>query len=773
MPGMASEAAPPHAESAPVLAGAALQHGPWRSYAGLSRACAASERFLSHAGFDRGPWLAVAFAVGIAGWFMLGNAWQWAAALAGMAGLSLAAAGGLRDGGDYPYLRQSLIVVPLMIAAGLACVWTKSALVGVPAIERPVVAVLTGTVLSREERVAEGRVRLVLATRDPADGRAIRVRLNVDRKHDRPGLAETSRIRVKARLMPPAPPMLPGGYDFARTAWFKGLAATGSALGAVEIVEGPRGGASLEGLQAALSAHVRENLEGSSGAIAATLASGDRGAIAPADDQAMRDAGLAHLLSISGLHVSAVVGAAYVLALRLLALWPWLTLRVRLPLVAAASGALAGIAYTLVTGAEVPTVRSCIAALLVLGALALGRQPLSMRMITVAALFVMLFWPEAVVGPSFQMSFSAVIAIVALHQAAPIRTFLAPREESLFRRGGRHVAMLFLTGLVIECALMPIGLYHFHRAGVYGSLANLVAIPLTTLVTMPLIAIALALDLVGAGAPAWWLTGQSLDLLLAMAHFIASRPGAVTVLPAFSAGGVLLAAFGGLWFALWSGRVRLLGLVPAVLGLCWMALQSPPDLLISGDGRHVGIVENGELVLLRSGREGFARETLAELAGMRGEARAIETLPGARCNRDFCTVRLAREGRVWALLLSRGKDNVPERALFQACAGSDIVISDRWLPSSCRPRWLKADRHSLSWTGGMSIDLGRGGVHTVAEGQGEHGWWRGHGPGARRERPPRAPLSEASAPSCGTDAACSLDFATAGAVVSGNAARPD
>ena len=734
-----------------MLAGAALQHGPWRSYAGLSRACAASERFLSHAGFDRGPWLAVAFAVGIASWFMLGNAWQWAAALAGMAGLSLAAAGGLRRDGAYPYLRQSLVVLPLMIAAGLVGVWCKSALVGVPAIERPVVATLTGTVLSREERVAEGRVRLVLATHSPSDGRAIRVRINLDRKHDRPGLAETSRIRVKARLMPPAPPLLPGGYDFARTAWFKGLAATGSALGPVEIVEGARGGPGLGGLQAALSRHVRENLAGSSGAIAATLASGDRGAIAPADDQAMRDAGLAHLLSISGLHVSAVVGAAYVLALRLLALWPWLTLRVRLPLVAAASGALAGIAYTLVTGAEVPTVRSCIAALLVLGALALGRQPLSMRMITVAALFVMLFWPEAVVGPSFQMSFSAVIAIVALHQAAPIRAFLAPREESLLRRGGRHVAMLFLTGVVIECALMPIGLYHFHRAGVYGSLANLVAIPLTTLVTMPFIAIALVLDLVGAGAPAWWLTGQSLDLLLAMAHFIASRPGAVTMLPAFGAGGVLLAAFGGLWLALWSGRVRLLGLVPAALGLSWMTLQSPPDLLISGDGRHVGIVENGELVLLRSGKAGFAQETLAELAGMRGEARAIENLPGARCNRDFCTVRLergrpAREGRVWNLLLSRGKDNVPERALFQACAASDIVISDRWLPSSCRPRWFKADRSTLRQTGGLSVDLEHGGIGTVAEGQGEHGWWRTLAPFRRGKSPGKVSAITARTP---------------------------
>ena len=128
----------------------------------------------------------------------------------------------------------------------------------------------------------------------------------------------------------------------------------------------------------------------------------------------MRDAGLTHLLSISGLHVSAVIACVYLLALRLLALWPWLTLRIRLPLVAAACGAGAGIGYTLLTGAEVPTVRSCLGSLLVLGALALGREPLSLRMVAAAAFAVMLLWPEAVVSPGFQMSFAAVVAIVAL-----------------------------------------------------------------------------------------------------------------------------------------------------------------------------------------------------------------------------------------------------------------------------------------------------------------------------------------------------------------------
>lgn len=483
--------------------GAALQHSHWRSRRGLSSVLEAAEQFLGTAGFDRGPWLAVAFAGGIAAWFALDNRWQWLALLAACLALVLASLLALREQGRFPYLRQALVAIPLMLAAGCMVVWSKSALVGAPPIAQPTAARITGTVLDRQDQPAQGRVRLLLAIREPGTGRPVRVRLALPAALDRPDIAEGARIRLRARLMPPAPPMLPGGYDFARTAWFAGLSATGSALGEVEVLQPGESGGWLARTQAGLSQHVRSRLDGSAGTIAAALASGDRGAIAEADEQAMRDSGLSHLLSISGLHVSALVALAYVLAIRLLALWPWLALRVRLPLLAAGAGAGAGIFYTLLTGAEVPTVRSCIGAVLVLLALALGREPLSLRMLAVAAVFVMLFWPEAVVGPSFQMSFAAVIAIVALHGSAPVRAFLAPREEGWIVRLARNAAMLLVTGLVIELALMPIGLFHFHRSGIYGAFANVVAIPLTTLVTMPLIVLALVLDLAGAGAPVW------------------------------------------------------------------------------------------------------------------------------------------------------------------------------------------------------------------------------------------------------------------------------
>ncbi|OYX66645.1 MAG: metal-binding protein [Sphingomonadales bacterium 32-64-17] len=706
---------------------AATQQPHWLSRVSLSSLGDGAEAFLADACFDRGPWLAVAFAGGVAAWFVLPGSAAWIATISAGAIAALGALALWRGREDRVRLTLAIVAVGLLVAAGVATGWARSALVGTEAFERPMSADFEGRVLERIEQPADERVRLVLAIRHPDTGEPAKVRVNVPLADDDPAYREGALIAFTARLMPPASPMLPGGYDFARSAWFTGYAATGSVQGDIALAEPASGGEGwLASLQRRLSAHVRGQLGGSSGTIAAAFASGDRGAIGMADEVAMRDAGLTHLLSISGLHVSAVIAGTYLIAIRLLALWPWLTLRMRLPVAAAALAALAGISYTLLTGAQVPTVRSCVAALLVLGALALGRAPLSLRMVAVAAVIVLLLWPESIVGPSFQMSFAAVIAIVALHNSGWVKAFLAPRDEPRLARLARQTAMLLVTGLVIELALMPIVLFHFHRAGVYGALANVIAIPLVTFVSMPLIALALALDLIGAGAPLWWLAGQSLDLMLAIAHFTAAQPGAVKLFPHPGSWTMALFVAGGLWLALWQGRARAWGLAPVALATILMLSTPVPDLLVSSGGRHVGITTaDRRLVMLRDTNSAYTRDNLMQLAGVDAEPVSLADWPGARCSQEFCSVTLERGGRAWHLLLARSDLIVEERALAAACRRADIVVADRWLPRSCQPRWLKADRHMLGVSGGLAIRLDPPEVTTVAQGQGEHGWWRG------------------------------------------------
>lgn len=711
-------------ESVPEQPDAAVRRN-WRKPVRLSSLADRVEHFLGHAGFDRAPWLTVAFACGIGSWFMLDRPWQWASAI-GLALIGMTAAAAIwRGSEDRAATRLAVVSVLLVFAMGVGVIWSKSALVGAAPIERPIVTMVDGRILERQEQPAEGRVRIVLAMRDAGSGQAMKVRVNVPLESATSDMVEGAQVRLRARLSPPAPPLVPGGYDFARRAWFDGLSATGSALGPAKVVRPAGDDGQLARWQRALAAHVRDRVSGSEGAIAAAFASGDRGAISAADEEAMRDSGLTHLLSISGVHVSAVMAAAYLLAARLLALWPWFALRFRIPLVAATAGAVAGIGYTLLTGAEVPTVRSCLGALLVLAALAIGREPLSLRMLAVAAFAVLLLWPEALVGPSFQMSFAAVLAIVALHESRWVKAFLAAREEAWMSRQARRFAMLVVTGLVIEAALTPIVLFHFHRAGLYGAFANVVAIPLVTLVSMPAIALGLLLDLAGLGAPAWWVTDRSLALLLEIALWTAAQPGAVKLMPQVGPGTFALFVAGGLWLALWHGRVRLLGLVPGAIGAAMLAVTPVPDVLVTPDGRQVGVAgEGNRLLLLRETRSSYVRDNLLETTGLSGEPVPLASAPGARCSREFCVVTLRRDGRDWTLLMARNRERIEERALAAACEQVDIVVADRWLPASCRPRWLKADRRFLEKSGGLAIYLAEERIDTVAAGQGEHGWWR-------------------------------------------------
>lgn len=699
---------------------------PWRMRGILSSFATGTDRFLEHARFDRGPWLVVAFASGIGLWFFLAAKWQWTALIA--IALAVAVLGYLfwQAKERRAYIMVAVVSVALALALGVALVWARSAMIGAEPIDYPRFEQVDGRILQREEQPADDRVRLVLAARDAETRRAVAYRLNLPTNLDRAEFREGARIRLSARLMPPSPPIVPGAYNFARRAWFDGLSATGSVVGNVELVEPPPPAAlTLASVQRRLSAHVRNNLGGTAGAIAATLASGDRGAIPEVDEEAMRDAGLTHLLSISGLHVSAIIAATYLVIIKGLALWPWLTLRVRLPLIAAGGAALAGIGYTLLTGAEVPTVRSCIGALLVLIALAVGREPLSLRMVAIAAGVVLALWPESLIGPSFQMSFAAVIAIVSLHNVEAIRNYLAPREQHWVRKAFRRAAMLFLTGLVIELALMPIVLFHFHRAGVYGAAANLIAIPLVTFVSMPLVALALALDLVGAGSPAWWLVGHSLDLLIGIAHFFSDMPGSVKLAPRIGMGPMLLYIAGALWLALWQGRYRIWGVVPVLIAGLLMVSAPVPDILVTRDGRDIGIAnEVDRLLVLRASEGGYAQDNLLELSGSPAQPILLADWKGSRCSDQFCSVTIRRAGTDWSVLVARNRDFVEERALAAACRRADIVIADRFLPRSCRPRWLKADRRYLEREGGIAIYLEKEIAKTVAEDQGEHGWWR-------------------------------------------------
>ena len=678
---------------------------------------ASAESFL-HAEREQLPlWWVVGLGSGIALWLVLADPQAWRAAavlLVGIGGVAAVARGGR--------LRLAVLHFVLAAAIGLGLIWSRSAWVAAPRLERATIAQFEARVERVQNLSARDRLRLTLAPTDPS--LPPRIRVNIDDDEAPEGLGEGAMVRLRARLTPPMPMPLPGAHDYARDAWFAGTGATGRALGPV-IVTKPSHGGGLASLRARLDGHIRSQLPESEGAIATALATGDQGALPQADAEAMRRSGLAHLLSVSGLHIAAAVGAAMLVTMRLLALSQRLALRVNLVLVAAGAGALAGVGYTLLTGMQVPTVRSCIAALLVLAALAIGREAISLRLIAAGALLVMVFRPEAMAGASFQLSFAAVTSIVTLYSLPWFKRHFERREDGFARNAARSFGALVMTGLVVEFALMPFALYHFHRAGLYGVFANLIAIPLTTFVIMPLEAGALLLDSVGLGAPLWAACGWALGLLLTIAHAVAGADGATTLLPAMPRWAFGAMVGGGLWLCLWTTRARLFGLIPIAIGALVAASVPRPDLLITGDGRHVAVVDtDGTPFLLRARAGDFVRSLLGESAGFDGEALDLESASGVICSRDSCLVELTRGGRRWRLLAIRSTQRIDWTDLTGACAAADIVVAERYLPRGCVPRWLKLDRPALERTGGIAIRLGETPrVETVAERVGGHAWW--------------------------------------------------
>ncbi len=675
------------------------------------------ERWLDKEQAQLPYWIPVGMAAGIICWDRMGNAGIWAVICGAFASIAFGyfMGRGRRIG-------AVLKVTGTTLAIGFFTIMLKSSLVGAPPLEKLQITEFYGRIAGVEPIAARDIVRLKLET-DGHAGLPSVIRVNLTAQQYQTAFTRGAILRLRARLVPPAQPVLPGGYDFARRAWFAGIGATGTALGEVTLYKPANGDPFLSSIRQRLSAHIMEQLPGRSGAIASALATGDQGAIGDTDAEAMRNSGMAHLLSISGLHVTALVGAIYFMISRLLALFPIIALRFPVPIIAACVAAIGAVGYTLLTGSEVPTIRSCVAAILVLTALILGRDAISLRLVAFGASIVLLFWPEALAGPSFQLSFAAVSTIIILHETAPMRRFAKNMEDNWIRAVLRNIAMLLITGAAIEMVLAPIALFHFHKTGLYGALANIIAIPLTTFITMPAEAMALLLDCIGLGAPFWWITGISIDLILAMAHWISALPGAISMLPAMPTWAFAAMVIGGLWAGLLKTRARYLGFVPFGIGFAAMILAPSPDILVTGDGKHVAIIDGaGRLALLRERAGDYVRDTLRETAGVSAEPIAMEDWPGAKCTADSCVIQIDKDGQKTTILAMRSRYHIPAMELAAACKRADIVISERWLPAACSPRWLKADRRKLDETGGLSIYLADRRIESVAM-QNTHAPW--------------------------------------------------
>jgi competence protein ComEC len=554
------------------------------------------------------------------------------------------------------------------------------------------------------EALAEGRrVTLDAASLDGEApiARTLRLRLRAD---DPAAPQPGDRLSLRALVRPPAAPAYPGAWDFQRAAWFSGLGGNGFALGRATLTPG-EGAPPLAALRAVIEARIAAVLPGAPGAIATALLTGSQSAIPAEALTAMRDSGLAHLLSVSGLHIAIVMGLAYGLLRWLLALVPYVALRLPGRPVAALGGLVAGGLYMLLTGAQLPMQRSFAMAAFATLALLVGRRAFSLRGWAIAFAAVVLIAPMAVLHPSFQMSFAAVLALIAGWE------WLRPRLPTA--RGWRRRLWLagfglIATSLLAGLATTPYGLHHFGRLQAYGVAANALAVPLTSVFIMP--AGMLAVALLPFGLEDWALRpmGWGITLMLAIARWVAGWPGASLAMAPLPGWGLALASLGLAWLCLWRARWRLFGLPLLGLGMAAGMFDRPPDILVSGEGRLIALHAGDGLFWQRlSGAGRLDREAFARRYGLAaGQPLPREgNLADGRivCMPGACTLGTGA-GRA---VLLRG---VPAE---EACANAALVLSAEPVRGRCAAAVI--DRFAVWRQGPHAVWLGPAGPRILSD----------------------------------------------------------
>jgi competence protein ComEC len=557
----------------------------------------------------------VLIAAGALIYFRLDAEPSWAMLLAA-AGSTLVAGFLAPRGGVVWFLGVAATLVLLGLLLGKAEGWRA----GTKVLGGEISTRLTGTVASYD-KLADGRVRLtidILSTERPKLRYAPdRVRV-VARKLPE-GLRAGAIVKGVAMLRPPPGPVRPGSYDFAFESYFDGIGGTGFFLGTPEIV-----GASPETLSQAIenarqriAARIRSVIGGAEGEIAAALMVGVRAGIPEDASEALRRTGLYHVISISGLHMALVAGTVVGAMRAGFALFPGWSVRRPVRKYAAVAGLAAIGAYLVISGGEVATQRSFIMLAVMLVALLFDRAALTMRNLAISAIVVLVLTPHEVVGPSFQMSFAATAALVgAFAWWTQRREARGPRQQTAgallppaLAWPAKVIAGLLLTSLVAGLATAPYGAYHFQRVSPLSLFANLVAMPVVSIVVVPFALLAALAMPFGLDGPFLKAMGYGLTVMVSVAQWFSQRsPMDATGL--IAGGAVLSLTIGLIVATVASTRLRLLSLPFALLGLATLGSARPPNVLVSEDARLVGYrAASGELAVNRKRPNAFTTQS--------------------------------------------------------------------------------------------------------------------------------------------------------------------
>lgn len=667
-------------------------------------------------------WAPAAIGVGVGVYFGLKVEPHWSV---GLAWLALAVA----LGAAAPRWR-GLAAGLALAALGFAAADFRTHAVAAPQLARDAgIVEISGRLLSVEESAVRRRFVIALESVEGLAKEQTPARARVTWRGEAFDAVPGDRVSLRAGLRPPPEPVLPGGFDFARQLYFQKIGAVGFAVSAPVVDRGAaktraqRLAAAVEKMRVAIARRITEAAPGEGGAIVAAVVTGKREAVSRRAENALRDAGLAHLLAISGLHMGLAAGLIFFSLRFALALIEPLALRFPIKKWAAAAALLSGFFYLVLSGGGWSARRAFIMTAIIFIAILVDRRALSLRNVAVAATIILLTTPEALFHPGFQMSFAAVTALIAGYERWSARAS-AERSFTATAQLRRYAGGLAATDIIAALATAPYALYHFNRAALYSLPANVAAMPLMGFWIMPAAVVGLVLAPIGLDAWAWRLAAAGMEAVLAIASEVSSWRGAVSVTPQWPLSALLVLTFGGLWLCLSKAPWRLCGLAAVPVAALFAAGAAPPTVFVAASGNNAGFVafhEEEKAMAVYSARRGkFAATMWTEAAGldpMRAAPRAMKEV--LTCDPSGCAGTLA-QGAVVSFIED------PD-ALAEDCARADLVVA--FFPASPSDwRACKAiliDRRSVWRRGAHAVWIDEEGpitIRTADDNRGRRPW---------------------------------------------------
>ena len=606
-------------------------------------------------------------------------------------------------------LAAAMALLMGVVTSGIRLHRVAAPVLAEPVFFKPVI----GTVEDIQHR--EKKIRLVLA--DPEiEGLAASEtpkRLSITLKKLDTRLTIGDRIALPAMLFPPPSPAMPGAYDFSRMFYFSQLGAVGFSPRQPEIqgrAQQPRWQEKITNLRLSIADHLQSVMGKDMGAIAAALMVGDQSRVPEAISDSMRESGIYHILSISGLHMTLATGLIFFTLRMLLVLIPHTAIHWPNKKIAAVGGLLGGLAYLLLAGSPVPAVRAYIMVACVLVAVLVDRRGISMVSLAWAATIILVIMPESLFSASFQLTFAATLAIVALYERYGDVLFHA--HAGPVGRFGYYFLGLILTSLAATLYTTPLAITHFNRMAIYGILTNMLMVPLSSFWIMPAAMLSFLTMPLGWDAPFLYLLKLGLEWMMLVSDAVAHIPFANFTLPSPSDYGFVAIILGGLWLALWVTRLRWLGIIPVVAGLSTIALVAPYDIIISDDAKRIAWRSGDEWVMLRGDVDSYEAETWLRAQGSE-TILPRKAASGLKCDKSSCL--LEKNGHRILVIIKK------ERGMNPCESGADIIITDHYADCPDTPHII--DRAHVRAHGATALRLGKTiDIATTEENRGRWPW---------------------------------------------------